>query len=66
MNYDNLKLDELANIMRSSDCTCTVCHTYNGKGYITVKTLDGREFFSRFIKNPYKVYDAFKAKKLFY
>lgn len=65
MDCNNLKLDDLANIMKSSDCTCTVCHTYNGKGYITVKTFDGREFFSRFLQNPYKVYDSFKAKKLF-
>lgn len=64
--YDNLTLNELESIMFSSDCTCDVRHTANDKGYLFVKTFDGRKFCSRILKNPYKAYDAFKAKKLFY
>lgn len=66
MDNNNLTLAELESIMVSSDCTCDVKFTANGKGYLFVKTFDGRKFCSRFIKAPYKAYDAFKAKKLFY
>ena len=66
MDDNNLTLAELGSIMVSYDCTCDVKFTANGKGYLFVKTFDGRKFCSRFLKNPYKAYDAFKAKKLFY
>jgi len=66
MDNNNLTLAELESIMVSSDCTCDVNFTANGKGYLFVKTFDGRKFCSRFLKDPYKAYDAFKDKKLFY
>lgn len=66
MDNNNLTLAELESIMVSSDCTCDVKFTATGKGYLFVKTFDGRKFCSRFLKSPYKAYDEFKAKKLFY
>ena len=65
-NDNNLTLNELESIMNSTDCTCDVKFTANGKGYLFLKTFGGKKYCSRFLKNPYKVYDAFKAKKLFY
>lgn len=65
-NDNNLTLNELESIMISADCTCDVKFTANGKGYLFVKTFGGKKYCSRFLKNPRKAYDAFKAKKLFY
>ena len=66
MDNNNLTLNDLESIMVSSDCTCDVKFTADGRGYLFVKTFDGRKFCSRFLKNPRKAYDALKAKKLFY
>lgn len=66
MDNNNLNINELESILISTDCTCDVIQTANGKSYLFVKTFDGRKFCSRFLKNPYKVYDSFKAKKLFF
>ena len=66
MNNDDLTLNELESIMLSTDCTCDVKFTANGKGYLFVKTFGCKKYCSRFLKNPYKAYDAFKQKKLFY
>lgn len=66
MENNNLTVNELESIMHSSDCTCDVKFTSNGKGYLFVKTFGGKKFCSRFLKNPRKVYDSLKAKKLFY
>ena len=66
MKNDNRTLNELESIMISGDCTCDVKFTANGRGYLFVKTFGGKKYCSRFLKNPYKVYDALKQKKLFY
>ena len=64
-NSNNLPVYELESIMNSSDCTCDVKFTANGKGYLFVKTFGGKKFCSRFLKNPRKVYDRLKIKNLF-
>lgn len=64
-NDNNLTLNELESIMISADCTCEVRFTDNGKGYLFVKTFGGKKYCSRFLKNPRKVYNSFKDKKLF-
>lgn len=66
MENDNLTISEIESLMLSSDCTCDVMFTATGKGYLFVKTFGGQKYFSRFLKNPRKVYDVLKAKKLFY
>lgn len=66
LDPNNLPVYELESIMHSSDCTCDVKFTANGKGYLFVKTFGGKTYCSRFLKDPRKVYDRLKSKKLFY
>ena len=66
MKNDNLTINEIESILISFDCTIDVKFTITGKGYLFVKTFDGRKFYSRFLKNPRKVYDKLKNKYLIY